>query len=456
MVPKQKPWEAVWDMEEPLGKGGQGLTFLTRRKVEPAERAAMKVLRNKRDEQARGRMHREVASLQVLSAHGGAAVPRILDHNTQCFQDLAVELFVVMEYIPGQTLREVIDEDGSLPLQSATDITLRLCDTVEAAHTYPILHRDLKPENIIARDVSSADVVIVDYGLSFNAADPDITVTGETFRNRFLDLPETNTPGGNRRDPRSDVTAVCAIYYYLLTGHIPGQLQSGDGLLPHQRPGYSVRGMLGESDQIGQLEVLFGCGFATNLDSRFQSVGELRDRITLLTSAGSSTDLEDPVVVAQRFSAMLRQRDRKTQIGEFRKPAADALESLQQFAEGFRGKLERFSLGMTTREQKLGSTFPPELDQVLPTRLKLQLGLSNHHHLQIAIYTVASRGEQSVILRQTYHRKGGQGQTETTSEYEPLLWFDATSSPDLSPVQLDIQSWITTAMRQLTDEILGQ
>jgi serine/threonine-protein kinase len=285
-------------------------------------------------------MHREVASLEVLSSAGGA-VPRVLDHNTHDYQDTTKELFVVMEYVPGPTLREAITKNGPFSVDEATALIRGLSSTVELAHSFPILHRDLKPENIIVRDGAHSDLVIVDYGLSFNTEDPDVTVTDETFRNRFLDLPETNTPGGNLRDPRSDVTAVCAIYYYALTGHVPGQLQSGDGLLPHMRSGYSLKESLQADAPIGQLEILFNRAFSPNVDNRFQTIAEFRDRLALMTAGADAAVPEDPIAVAERASTTLRQRDHTTQIEEFRQPAQQLMQSIQTYAQKYNGKLGR-------------------------------------------------------------------------------------------------------------------
>lgn len=184
---------------------------------------------------------------------------------------------------------------------------------------------------MITRSLDDADFVIVDYGLSFNSEDADVTVTDETFRNRSLDLPKTNTPAGNRRDPRSDITADCALYYYLLTGHVPGLLQGSDGRLPHMRSGDSLQETVKEKSWIGQLEFLF---------NRFQPVAEFRYRIALMTADTSGAPPEDPIAVAERASAVLRQRDRTTQLREFQPYANTIQQALQKFANGFAEKLD--------------------------------------------------------------------------------------------------------------------
>ena len=445
------PWDDNWEIGERLGKGGQGLTYRARRKDSTDTIAAIKTLKNNKNAQARGRMHREVASLEVLSSAGGA-VPHVLDHNTQDYKDTSKELFVVMEYVPGPTVREAIEANDPFSVDEATTLILRLCNTVELAHSFPILHRDLKPENII---VGNTDLVIVDYGLSFNAEDPDVTVTGETFRNRFLDLPETNTPGGNRRDPRSDITGLCAVYYYMLTGHVPGQLQDADGQLPHMRSGYSLKESLNADAPIGQLETMFNRGFAPNIDNRFQSVGEFRDRLTIIRDVPHASLPEDPIAVAGRASATLRQRDRITQIQEFRQPAQQLMHSIQTFAQEYSNQLERFALSVLANEQKLGQVLPEKLDRVHPHQLKLQLNAAHHSPLRILVLTIASQGEQCVFLRQTFARADDGSQVESTSAWSELLWYDASDqSPNLDVVHSNIHAWMNQAIEELADNVL--
>ena len=391
-------------------------------------------------------MYREVASLEVLASAGGS-VPRVFDHNTQQYEDPTVELYVAMEYIPGQTIRKSVDKKGPFPVPVASQITLKLCETIEVAHTYPILHRDLKPENVILRNADPSDVVIVDYGLSFNSEDPDITITDETFRNRFLDLPETNTPGGNRRDHRSDVTAVCGILYYLLTGHVPGQLQGAEGLPPHLRPGYSLRESLGSIPQVGQLEALFTRGFAPSIDNRFQTIEEFRERLSLGVRDSAGTDVEDPIEIAQRASLTLQQQDRTTQLVELKQRAAVVTNDLHQFVRSYRGKLDRFNLA--TSYAKLSRVLPSGLD-ALGNEMRVEISPAHHNEKRIIAYAIAARGEQCVILRNEFIGTGG-----TPSEWEELVWFDGSVNPDLQPVHEDFKHWLGRSIQELLDAVTG-
>lgn len=97
------------------------------------------------------------------------------------------------------------------------------------------------------------------------------------------------------------------------------------------RSGDSLQETVKEKSWIGQLEFLF---------NRFQPVAEFRYRIALMTADTSGAPPEDPIAVAERASAVLRQRDRTTQLREFQPYANTIQQALQKFANGFAEKLD--------------------------------------------------------------------------------------------------------------------
>ena len=107
----------------------------------------------------------------------------------------------------------------ALGLNQAVAVAADLAGTVAQVHRAGILHRDLKPSNLMVRRLGAeADIVLLDCGLSFHEDETTKDITGQDpIRNKFLSLSEGNTPGGNRRDPRSDLTAVAGILFYCLT-----------------------------------------------------------------------------------------------------------------------------------------------------------------------------------------------------------------------------------------------
>ena len=104
----------------------------------------------------------------------------------------------------------------------------------------------------------------------------------------------------------------------------------------------------------------------------------------------------------------------------------------------------------------MGRQLPENLDRVSPHQLKVQINAAHHNHLRIAVYTVASRGEQCVVLRQRFSSDTSNNQIKATDEYEELLWYDATNVPDITPINMDIQIFINAAIQEITDVVITQ
>ncbi len=124
--------------------------------------------------------------------------------------------YLVMEYLPGITLRDLLDEYGSLTPQQTIDITEAVLSGLSAAHKAGIVHRDLKPENVLLAD--DGRIKIGDFGLA-RAASAN-TATGAALLGTIAYLsPELVTRGV--ADTRSDIYAVGIMMYEMLTGVQP-------------------------------------------------------------------------------------------------------------------------------------------------------------------------------------------------------------------------------------------
>ena len=124
--------------------------------------------------------------------------------------------YLVMEYLPGITLRDLLEEYGSLTPQQMIDITEAVLAGLSAAHKAGILHRDLKPENVLLAD--DGRIKIGDFGLA--RATSANTATGAALLGTIAYLsPELVTRG--LADTRSDIYAVGIMMYEMLTGEQP-------------------------------------------------------------------------------------------------------------------------------------------------------------------------------------------------------------------------------------------
>lgn len=457
-----KSWEAKWETKQELGRGGQGKTFLVFSKECQGKQGVLKTLNRGKSVQARGRMYREVVSLDTL-AKAQVKVPQVLDSNTDRYADENIELYFVMEYISGKTLKDEIIKRRPLPLEKAAALAMDLCQTVAAAHKNDVLHRDLKPDNIIVRSFDASDLVIVDYGLSYFEEDTsqDLTHLDEQFRNRFLALPETNTLGGDRRDKRSDVTAVCAVLYYCVTGFEPGHLRDGNGRPPHRREKYSIRQILQGDARREQLETFFDRAFEVEVENRFQSCEEVFSRLNTVMLPPSPD--EDPAVVSAELAKLLRQ-DRKTLLAEYAQLVQPLLQKLQQlFHELAQRIAPPFQLSLGGIHPAMLKSYPQGIDLLegngQTNGLSLNMTVRPHNLTRSLIISLGSKGNQCILLRGTItiDRTGTRRQHPTqamSAQWEELIWFDPNEIPKEEKLKAILNQSVNQIMRDLKDEIL--
>ncbi|HEX4782766.1 MAG TPA: protein kinase [Candidatus Sulfotelmatobacter sp.] len=125
--------------------------------------------------------------------------------------------FITMEYVEGQSLYQLLREQGKLPVPEAVDIMRQTLSGLLAAHREGVIHRDLKPGNIM-RD-SNGRVVVMDFGLARSLAGDGMTRTGTMMGTMEYMSPEQAQ--AKDLDARSDIFTVGLICYELLTGKMP-------------------------------------------------------------------------------------------------------------------------------------------------------------------------------------------------------------------------------------------
>lgn len=255
-------------------------------------------------------MHREASALATLETSG---IPRLIESNSEYFDDLNVELYLVEELIDGPTLEEVIKSN----LLNSTDaLTLfeKLLLIIKYCHENGIVHRDIKPDNIVLRHKSIEEPVIIDFGQSFNlTADEDSPVTwdGQHLGNRFLILPELHGPQTYQRDLRTDLSQLCGILFYTITGEMPGPL-AWEGIRPHQRK--KEREIIRAQDRSDLLMGIFDRAFQEPLDQRWQSAETLIEKLTNDSQNGHTLSRESVVRSLQERLRSRQDIDQKVNI----------------------------------------------------------------------------------------------------------------------------------------------
>ena len=125
--------------------------------------------------------------------------------------------YIAMEYVQGQTLREILSTVHFVPIHIAAIILYQVCRGLHHAHTQGVVHRDLKPANIIISN--SGQVKILDFGIAHFQYDENLTSLGTVIGTYNYMSPEQAL--GKKVTPASDIFSLGILFYELLTGFKP-------------------------------------------------------------------------------------------------------------------------------------------------------------------------------------------------------------------------------------------
>jgi serine/threonine protein kinase len=143
--------------------------------------------------------------------------------------DVKVGPFIVMEYLQGNPLGDILDQTPILPMKRVARLLVQLCKALQAAHNRGIIHRDIKPNNMMIVDPGTEQerLKVLDFGLAKLAAAPHLTLEelkGQRRQVRAVGTPEYMNPEqmrGNEVDHRADFYSVGVLAYEMLTGKRP-------------------------------------------------------------------------------------------------------------------------------------------------------------------------------------------------------------------------------------------
>lgn len=214
-----------------LGEGGVGAVYLAEQ-VKIKRTVALKVLHEEtaQDEALIERFRREARAMARLDPRHATLV-----HDLD--QTESGRLFIVMEYLEGRTLRQVLDQEGPLPVARALALAMQMAEGLAIAHSAGVLHRDVKPHTIMV--LPDDTVKVMDFGLtrlgsragegpSRRGAASEEAVAGIAYA-----APER--PGTSTATARSDLYSLGAVLHEMLSGDLP--LAAGRSRLGEKRPG---------------------------------------------------------------------------------------------------------------------------------------------------------------------------------------------------------------------------
>lgn len=124
--------------------------------------------------------------------------------------------YIAMEFLEGQSLRDILALRGALPVKEAVDIACQILEALAYAHAHQVIHRDIKPENI---HISGGKAKLTDFGIARLTEEPALTKDGQIFGTPSYMSPEQVE--GRAIDHRSDLFSLGAVLYEMLTGRKP-------------------------------------------------------------------------------------------------------------------------------------------------------------------------------------------------------------------------------------------
>jgi len=181
------------------------------------------------------------------------------------------DYYIVMEYVPGQTLKELIHKRGALHFIEAVDIMKQVASATAKAHSMGIVHRDLKPQNIMVTD--SGVVKIGDFGIASIQSLSQVTQTDTIMGSLHYLAPEIAR--GEKATSQSDIYALGIIFYELLRGDVPFNGESPVNIaLKHMRDDIpSVRDF--NPSILQSVENIIIKATAKNIKDRYQTAEEM-------------------------------------------------------------------------------------------------------------------------------------------------------------------------------------
>ena len=210
MIEKGQKINDRYEIIKSIGEGGMANVYLAYDTILD-RRVAVKVLRGdlSNDEKFVRRFQREALSASSLTHLNIVEMYDVGEDNGI--------YYIVMEYIEGKTLKQLIKKRGALTLSEAIDIMLQVTDGIKVAHNSYIIHRDLKPQNIMIKE--DGTVKITDFGIAMALNSTQLTQTNSVMGSvHYLPPEQANGKGSTIR---SDIYSMGILFYELLTGSVP-------------------------------------------------------------------------------------------------------------------------------------------------------------------------------------------------------------------------------------------
>lgn len=241
------------------------------------------------------RFRREAQSAASLNH---PSIVAVYDTGEELVDDVAVP-YIVMEYVDGRTLREVLREGRRILPERALEITADVCEALEYSHRNGIIHRDIKPGNVML--TPSGDVKVMDFGIARAIADASGTMTQTAAVIGTAQYLSPEQARGESVDARSDIYSTGCLLYELLASRPPFVGDSPVSVAyQHVREEPRPPSMI-DAEVPPEADAITLKALAKRADDRYQSAGEMRADIQRALAGQQLTVPVTPVDATARY-----------------------------------------------------------------------------------------------------------------------------------------------------------
>ncbi|HLM57329.1 MAG TPA: serine/threonine-protein kinase [Pyrinomonadaceae bacterium] len=278
-------------IEEKIDEGGMGCVYRATH-VLMEKTVAVKVLHPAlaADEKIVARFTREARAASRISHPHAINV-------TDFGESEGGVVYLVMEYLRGGTLKDVIRSEGPMPLKRVVEIVRQMGGALEAAHAEGVVHRDLKSDNIMLQEAADGSdwAKVLDFGIAKIQESVDNTDPGLTAPNIIIGTPQYMSPEqcaqASDIDARSDIYSFGVILYEMFVGHVPFTGDSPTVIMMKHLQDTPPSVLDERKDLPAEVGRVVARALAKRPEDRFQKVSELSEALALAAEGESAASL---------------------------------------------------------------------------------------------------------------------------------------------------------------------
>ena len=276
-----------YEVGELIGRGGMADVYLGR-DIRLGRTVAIKVLRPDlaRDPLFQSRFRREAQAVAGLNHPSVVSVYDTGDQESASTRDDVRLPYIVMEYVPGRTLRDLL-KAGELTIEKSVDYVLGVLAALDYSHRSGIVHRDIKPANVMV--TADGGVKVMDFGIARAMADSAATMTQTQAVIGTAQYLSPEQARGETVDARSDLYSAACLLFELLTGRPPFTGESPVSVAYQHVREMPVAPSSLNPEVPPALDDVLERGLAKDRDHRYQTAREFREALLAARDGGPAT-----------------------------------------------------------------------------------------------------------------------------------------------------------------------